>query len=48
MKLTKHQEQIVDKIVEGKICDITTYLKEFDKCHVQKYDIQEIKKLLKK
>lgn len=48
MKLTKHQEQIVDKIVEGKVCDITTYLKEFNKCHEQKYNLQEIKKTFEK
>lgn len=45
MKLTKHQEQIVDKIVDGKVYDITTYLKEFDKAHKQKYDIEEIRKV---
>ena len=44
MKLTKHQEKIVDKIVEGKVYDITTYLKEFDKCHAKKYNFQEIEK----
>ena len=44
MKPTKHQEQIVDKIVEGKVYDITSYLKEFGKAHAQKYDVQEIKK----
>ena len=45
MKLTKHQERIVDKIVDGKVYDITTYLKEFDKAHKQKYDIEEIRKV---
>lgn len=48
MKLTKHQEQIVDKIVDGKVYDITTYLKEFDKAHKQKYDIEEIRKVFEK
>lgn len=45
MKLTKHQERIVDKIVDGKVYDITSYLKEFDKAHKQKYDIDEIRKV---
>lgn len=45
MKLTKHQEKIVDKIVDGKVYDITSYLKEFDKAHKQKYDIDEIRKV---
>lgn len=44
MKLTKHQKQIVDKIVEGKVYDITSYLRGFEKVHEQKYDIQEIEK----
>ena len=45
MKLTKHQERIVDKIVDGKVYDITSYLKEFDKAHKQKYDIDGIRKV---
>lgn len=43
MKLTKHQECIVDKIIDGKVYDITTYLKEFGKAHRQKYNLLEIK-----
>lgn len=45
MELTKHQEQIVDKIIEGKVYDITTYLKEFEKVHMKKYDLSEIRKV---
>lgn len=45
MKLTKHQEEIVDKIIEGKVYDITTYLKEFEKAHMKKYDLPEIRKV---
>ena len=45
MKLTKHQEEIVDKIIEGKVYDITTYLKEFEKAHMKMYDLSEIRKV---
>lgn len=45
MELTKHQEQIVDKIIEGKVYDITTYLKEFEKAHMKQYDLSEIRKV---
>lgn len=39
MKLTKHQKQIVDAIVKGTVYDIPSYLKEFQKWHLRKYDL---------
>lgn len=39
MKLSKHQKQIVDAILTGKVFDIPSYLKEFQKCHLCKYDL---------
>lgn len=39
MKLTKHQKQIVDAIIKGKVYDIPSYLKEFQKWHLRKYDL---------
>lgn len=39
MKLTKHQKQVVNAIIEGKVYDIPSYLKEFQKCHLRKYDL---------
>lgn len=45
MKLTKHQKEIVDKIIDGKVYDITSYLCAFKKAHTQKYDIEIIQKV---
>lgn len=39
MKLTKHQKQIVDAIIKGTVYDIPSYLKEFQKWHLRKYDL---------
>ena len=39
MKLSKHQKQIVDAILVGKVFDIPSYLKEFQKWHLCKYDL---------
>lgn len=39
MKLTKRQKQIVDAIIKGTVYDIPSYLKEFQKWHLQKYDL---------
>lgn len=39
MKLSKHQKQIVDAIIEGKVFDIPSYLREFNKWHLCKYDL---------
>lgn len=39
MKLTKHQKQIVDAIIKGTVYDIPSYLKEFQKWRLQKYDL---------
>ena len=39
MKLTKHQKQIVGAIIKGTVYDIPSYLKEFQKWHLRKYDL---------
>lgn len=39
MKLTKHQKQIVKAIIKGTVYDIPSYLKEFQKWHLRKYDL---------
>lgn len=39
MKLTKHQKQIVDAIIKGTVYDIPSYLKEFQKWNLRKYDL---------
>lgn len=39
MKLTTHQKRIVDAIINGTVCDIPSYLKEFKKWHLCKYDL---------
>ena len=38
MKLTDHQKRIVDKIIDGEVFDIPSYLKVFQKGHKQQYD----------
>lgn len=48
MKLTTHQEKIVEAIIDGKVYDILSYLKYFDKAHKQKYDINYIKRVFDK
>lgn len=45
MKLTTHQEKIVEAIIDGKVYDILSYLKYFNKAHEQKYDINHIKRV---
>ena len=44
MKLTKHQKEIVEKIVNGQVFDISTYLMVFQNYHIEQYDIDELKK----
>ena len=39
MKLSKHQKRIVDAIIAGTVFDIPSYLKEFNKWHLCKYDL---------
>lgn len=39
MKLSKHQKQIVDALIKGTVYDIPSYLKEFQKWHLRKYDL---------
>ena len=44
MKLTRHQKDIVGKIIDGQIYDIASYLTSTNNFYVEKYDIDEIKK----
>lgn len=44
MKLSKHQKEIVVKIISGEVYDIYSYLKVFDKGYTAKYDIEELRK----
>ncbi len=44
MKLTKHQKDIVGKIINGQIYDIASYLESTNNFRVEKYDIDAIKK----
>lgn len=41
MKLSKHQKKIVDAIINGTVYDIPSYLKEFKKWHLCKYDLTQ-------
>lgn len=43
MKLTKHQKEIVKKIIAEEVYDIQSYLKVFKKGSSKKYDIQFLK-----
>lgn len=38
MELTKHQKEIVDKIISGEISDLPSYLRVFSKAHNRQYD----------
>lgn len=42
MKLTPHQEEIVEAIIEQKVYDIPSYLNHFGKAHLQQYDFNLI------
>ena len=44
MKLTKHQKDIVGKIINGQIYDIASYLESTNNFRVEKYDIDAIRK----
>lgn len=43
MKLTKHQIEIVQKVISGDIYDIPSYLRVFEKGKYQKYDIDNLR-----
>ena len=43
MKLSKHQKEIVFKIINGEVYDIQSYLLTFNKCHLEKYDMEALK-----
>lgn len=44
MKLTSHQKKIVDKIIDGEVFDIASYLKVFAKGHTQQYDPEDLQR----
>lgn len=39
MKLTKHQQAIISKIIAGEVYDIPSYLRAFNKGRLRKYDL---------
>lgn len=43
MILSKHQKEIVDKIISAEVFDIYTYLKAFNKGHIVKYDVDALR-----
>ena len=43
MKFTKHQKEIVKKIISGEVFDIQSYLRVFNKSHIEKYDMESLK-----
>ena len=43
MKFNKHQKEIVKKIIDGEVFDIQSYLRVFNKSHVEKYDMEALK-----
>lgn len=44
MKLSKHQKVIIEKIINGDVFDLQSYLQVFDKCHIEKYDMVALRK----
>jgi len=48
MKLTPHQEAIVEKIIEGSVYDIPSYLEIFEKGHKHQYNEKEIQSTFQK
>lgn len=46
MKLTDHQKRIVDKIIDGEVFDIPSYLRVFGKGHEQQYDPDDFRAAL--
>ncbi len=44
MKLSRHQKEIIKKIIAGEVYDIQSYLHVFSKCHTEKYDITALRK----
>ena len=43
MKLTPHQEKIIEAIIAKDVYDIPSYLEHFKKSHAQQYDFDTIK-----
>lgn len=39
MKLTKHQQSIISKNIDGEVYDIPSYLRVFNKGRLRKYDL---------
>ena len=44
MKLSRHQKEIIKKIIAGEVYDIQSYLHVFSKCHTEKYDMTALRK----
>lgn len=43
MKFTKHQQDIISKIISGEIYDIKSYLNVYQKCHTEQYDMNSLR-----
>ena len=43
MKLNNHQRDIIKEIIKGNVFDIPSYLECFQRAHLQKYDMNELK-----
>ena len=48
MKLTDHQKRIVDKIIDGDVFDIPSYLRVFEKGHEQQYTLDHVQATFEK
>lgn len=48
MKLSKHQKEIIKKIISNEVFDIKSYLQCFNKQRIEKYDLVALKKLFDK
>lgn len=43
MKFSKHQKEIIQRIIDGEVFDIQSYLHAFNKSHIEKYDMTALK-----
>lgn len=48
MKFTKHQQDIISKIISGEIYDIKSYLNFYQKCHIEQYDMSSLRAAFEK
>lgn len=48
MKFTKHQQDIISKIISGEVYDIKSYLNFYQKCHIEQYDMNSLRAAFEK